>query len=59
MINQLEKNIEIMRRRMKVINYHGLIGLETLWQIAIDSENEKSREESIDLLVDLHLKLDL
>ena len=43
---------------MIVINYKDLIGLETLWHIAIESDNDKVKEESMDLLVDLHLKLD-
>lgn len=43
---------------MRVLNYNNLIGLDTLWRIAIESENEKSREECMDLLVDLHLKFD-
>jgi hypothetical protein len=43
---------------MRVIQYDKLIGLDTLWRIAIESENEKSRDESMDLLVDLHLKFD-
>lgn len=43
---------------MKVVNYEGLLGLETLWKISIESTNEKAREESMDLLVDIHLKLD-
>ena len=38
--------------------FDNLIGLETLFSITIQSENEKVREESIELLVDLHLKLD-
>ncbi len=41
---------------MKVTNYQNLIGLETLWKISIECENDKPREESMDLLVDLHLK---
>ena len=43
---------------MRVINHSKLIGLDTLWRIAVESENEKSREESMDFLVDLHLKFD-
>ena len=43
---------------MFVINYDQLIGLDTLWHIAIESENDRVKEESMDLLVDLHLKLD-
>lgn len=43
---------------MRVTNYKGLLGLETLWKISIESQNDKAREESMDLLVDLHLKFD-
>jgi hypothetical protein len=35
-----------------------LVGLDTLRRIAVETENERSREESMDLLVDLHLKFD-
>lgn len=43
---------------MRVINYDQLIGLDTLWCIAIESGNDRAKEESMDLLVDLHLKID-
>lgn len=43
---------------MFVVDYKSLIGLDTLWSIATESDNERSREDSMDLLVDLHLKLD-
>jgi hypothetical protein len=43
---------------MRVVHYDKLIGLDTLWRIALESENERSREESMDLLVDIHLKFD-
>lgn len=43
---------------MRVVKFDSLIGMETLWRISIECENEKSREESMDLLVDLHLKFD-
>ena len=43
---------------MIVVDYKKLIGLDTLWSIAVESDNERSREDSMDLLVDLHLKLD-
>lgn len=41
-----------------VSEYEKLIGLEPLRQIAIESENERTKEDSMDLLVDLHLKFD-
>lgn len=43
---------------MRVINYDKLIGLDILWKISIETENDKAREESMDLLVDIHLKFD-
>ena len=43
---------------MMVADYKQLIGLETLWSIATESDNERSREDSMDLLVDLNLKFD-
>ena len=57
-INKQEEFLEVLKRKMRVISYKNLIGLDTLWRIAIESENEKSKEESMDLLVDLHLKFD-
>ena len=38
--------------------YNSKIGMDTLKRIAVESENERSREESMDLLVDLLLKVD-
>lgn len=43
---------------MIVKGFDHLIGLEPLRQIAIDAENDRIREDSMDLLVDLHLKFD-
>jgi hypothetical protein len=43
---------------MKVIKFDSLIGVDTLWKFAIEAENEKVKEESMDLLVDLHLKFE-
>lgn len=41
-----------------ILHFERLIGLETLYRITIESESDRVREESIELLVDLHLKLD-
>jgi hypothetical protein len=57
-INKQEEFIEIQRKRLRVVDFNQLIGLDTLWRISIESENDKVREESMDLLVDLHLKFD-
>ena len=58
-INKQEEYIDIQKKKMRVLNFNSLIGLDTLWSISIESENEKVREESMDLLVDLHLKFDV
>jgi hypothetical protein len=57
-INEQEMNIEYLRKKMKVVAFEKILGLEALWTISIENENEKAREESMDLLVDIHLKLD-
>jgi len=41
-----------------VRDFTKLEGIDTLRHIAVESENDRSREDSMDLLVDLHLKLD-
>ena len=40
------------------MSFEKLIGIDTLWRVSIECENEKSREEAMELLVDLHLKFD-
>lgn len=45
-------------KKLVVKSYERLIGLETLKHVAVESENERSREESMDLVVDLLLKID-
>lgn len=51
-------NIEFFRKQIKVINFKDINGKDPLWKMALESENEKGAEESMDLLVDLHLKFD-
>lgn len=58
MINKQEEILEVTKKKMRVVQYDKLIGLDTLWRISIESESDKSREESMDLLVDLHLKFE-
>ena len=41
-----------------MLDHIALIGLDTLRRIAVESENDRSREKAMDLLVGLHLKLD-
>ena len=58
-INKQEGFIEqFNRRKIMILHFERLIGLETLYRITIESESDRVREESIELLVDLHLKLD-
>lgn len=45
-------------KKLVVKSYERLVGLETLKHVAVESENERSREESMDLVVDLLLKID-
>ena len=40
-----------------MLNYKKLQGLESLWRITFDSENEKATEQSGELLIDLHLRV--
>ena len=42
---------------MEVIDFTKLIGLDTLWRISFESANDKVRDESRELLIDLHLRL--
>lgn len=42
---------------MQVRSFENLVGLDGLWRITFESDNEKAREESGELLVDLHLRL--
>jgi len=57
LINQEEGHLDQYRRRVEVHNFENLVGLDSLWRITFDSDNEKAREESGELLVDLHLRL--
>ena len=43
---------------LRVKDFANLLGVDALWQIAIKSQNEKAKEASQELLVDVHLKLD-
>lgn len=57
LINQEEGHLEQYRGRVEVRDFENLVGLDSLWRITFDGDNEKAREESGDLLVDLHLRL--
>ena len=43
---------------MRVYSFEGIVGIEPLWEICILSTNQKAMEESMELLVNLHLKFD-
>lgn len=58
LINKVYGFIEATQKKVIVCFYDKLIGLEPLRQIAIESENERIKDDSMDLLVDLHLKFD-
>ena len=45
-------------KKIEVTDLEHLIGLDSLWTISLVTENERAREESRELLVDLHLRLD-
>ena len=46
------------KAKIKVLNFHSLIGMDALWKMALFSQNEKAIENSQELLVSLHLKFD-
>ena len=57
-INKAEGNINSLKKKLKVLRFDDLLGMETLWKIALDSPNDKVKEIVHELLVDLHLKFD-
>ena len=70
LINKEEENLSIYQNKIelgqlgqlgqtikKLIYYKKLQGLESLWRITFDSENEKATEQSGELLIDLHLRV--
>lgn len=57
-INRSIGVIESSQKKILVKEFAKLHGLDTLRHIAVESENDRSREDSMNLLVDLHLKFD-
>ena len=49
LINKEEENLSIYQNKIELINYKKLQGLESLWRITFDSENEKATEQSGEL----------
>ena len=41
-----------------MVNFDKLLGMEALWKMAIQSNKEKAKEISQELLASMHLKLD-
>lgn len=59
LINRAENQKLVYNKKvLRVKDFENLLGMDALWQIAIKSQNEKAKEASQELLVDLHLKLD-
>jgi hypothetical protein len=57
-INKAEQNLNAHKKKIKVLRFNQLLGMDTLWQIALTSQNEKVKQLVHELLVDLHLKFD-
>ena len=57
-INKAEGNINMLNKKIKVLKFNDILGIETLWKIALHSPNEKVKQVVHELLVDLHLKFD-
>ena len=49
--------MEQFKKKLEIKEFEQLVGLDTLWQLCFESQNEKAREESRELLVDIHLRL--
>lgn len=58
MINKSEQNLNHLKKKIKVLQFDKLLGMDTLWSIALHAANEKVKEIVHELLVDLHLKFD-
>ena len=56
-INRQEGSLDSSSRTLEVVDLSALIGVDCLWNMALQSETEKIREETRELLVDIHLKL--
>jgi hypothetical protein len=51
--------IESSQKRVLVKEFSKILGLDILRRIAVESENERSREDSMNLLVEFHFKFDI
>jgi hypothetical protein len=57
LINRDEGHLDLSKRKVEVLNFEQLLGMASLWQISFECENERARDDSRELLVDLHLRL--
>jgi len=57
-INKAENNLNALKKKMKILRFDQLLGMDTLWSIALHAGSEKVKEVVHELLVDLHLKFD-
>lgn len=59
-VNEEDKTLLVQKggeERVTVLNLNNLQGLDSLWSIAIMSENSRVKEQCRDFLVDLYLKI--
>ena len=57
LINQEQNRLELYRRGFRVVDFMGLVGISTLWDIVLNAVEEKVRDMGVNMLVDLHLRL--
>jgi len=57
LINRDEGHLDLSKRKVEVLDFERLVGMPSLWEISFDCENERARDDSRELLVDLHLRL--
>lgn len=55
-INRTEGALKNTSKRLRVVDFDKLKGLDSLWEISLNSVNPKARELCQDLLVNLYLK---
>jgi len=58
MLNISEQFMLGHKNKIKVLEFDKLIGMDALWKMALFTQNDKAKEISQELLVNLHLKLD-
>lgn len=57
LINREEGSLSPGGKQVEVVNFEQLAGMDSLWCISVEAQNERARDESRELLVDLHLRL--